>query len=117
MTFDEVWEAWLLWRAVRACETTRLHLGIHPPSEGGLWQVVATERDGDTSSRSDATLADALAALLRDLGEEVERPSAEAVRAAQDLWLGDACVANIRDLAAREPETVLDLIFGGPTNG
>lgn len=80
--------------------------------EGG-WQVWGN----GSSVYLGRTLAEALTALLRDLGVEVpERPSAE--RVAEAEWVQEGIRVQIRtrdhlrDLYAREPLTVLALLEG-----
>ena len=72
----------------------------------------------ETSHGTGATLPEALAALLTDLGVEVpERPSAEDVKA-EERWHdvpsgGQSVLRSLRALYAREPLTVLALLEGG----
>lgn len=85
--------------------------------------VVALTRLGEPISDyfGSPTLADALTALLRDLGVDVpEPPSAERVAEAEiDTAVEDAhgdpfySLSDLRDLYAREPQTVLALLEGG----
>lgn len=84
------------------------------------WHVMAPSFNA-TGNWFGPTLADALTALLRDLGiEPPERPSAERVQRElmrfenlhpEDDWDID----DLRDLYAREPLTVIALLEGCPS--
>jgi len=96
---ERVYEEHLLGMAVAACEERRCYLRVWPALDNGprVWQVVAFENDTDNTAAlvDGPTLADALCALLRDLGVEdvPARVSAEEVREAWERIVVDA--ANI----------------------
>lgn len=99
----------LLARAVEACEDFR-----HQIMRADGSQAVRATWDGDWYVRP--TLADALQALLRDLGEPVpEAPSAGAMDMAIALMehADAATIAELASMWTREPETVLALLEGG----
>lgn len=102
----DYYELHLLGMAVEACRVDLLVEKI----EGGLIEVGVDESNGHHGP----TLAQALAALLDDLGVEYpEPPSAERVAAAgQEYEWTDESFAYLRDLYAREPLTVLALLGG-----
>lgn len=80
MTLD-YYERHLLALAVQACGQRDHAIQMWPGNAmWDVWSIEALARDGTGSSGKGPTLADALTALLTDLGVQVpERPSEEAV--------------------------------------
>lgn len=89
----------LLGMAVEACaERDQTWIKLVPPSprfeDGWVITLYRPPRNFPVGHSSAPTLADALAALLRDLGVEVpERPTAECVAEIETSWPGPAAAS------------------------
>jgi len=101
----------LLGLAVESCNVDLLIERVHSEvMQQTLYEVGVDESNGHRGE----TLAEALAALLTDLGVEVPgRPSAGEVESAAWPIAGWDVISDLRDLYAREPLTVLALLEGG----
>ena len=112
LTRDDIHEALLLPRAVRACRMQERALRINRVKDTWIAQCIAPNPDVGHGP----TLADALTALLRDLGADVpDWPSAERVAAvrrdASDVNGRDLMVRRLKRTAQRDPLAVFALIF------
>jgi hypothetical protein len=116
----------LLGMAVEACDARGLWVCVYPTQigVGAYIEVYNHSSESDPHDYEGPTLADALTALLTDLGVEVPvRPSEEDVRRTMDVDPSIATLADVtdddsigyatlRDLYARKPLTVLALLEG-----
>lgn len=119
----DYYEQHLLGLAVEECAKRDFLLSVYPPMEDGFYVETfnGSEEPPDrlVMCGSGPTLAEALAALLTDLGVTVpERPSAERVEIERVFLSADdrrgwVSLKGLRDLYAREPLTVLALLEGG----
>ena len=103
----------LLGMAVEACDHRGATLTVSPPAEWvPIWGVSVHHRipaNGPELYEEGPTLADALAALLRDLGVEVpERPDGRVIDA--HLHAEDRPTPFLRQLYRDEPLAVLALL-------
>ena len=116
MTNPDAYTKHLLWMAVDECRGRGWNIEFQ-----GASHVIVSRSPSDHTGYGATTLARALVALLSDLGVEVpERASGRQVNAAylSAVPLEDAApcsfaVGRLRDLYARAPLTVLDLLEGG----
>lgn len=118
----DYYEQHLLGLAVEECAKRDFLLSVYPPMEDGFYVETfnGSEEPPDrlVMCGEGDTLAEALAALLTDMGVTVpERPSTREVRAAylSAVPLIDAApcsftVGRLRDIFDREPLTVLALL-------